>query len=312
MEFGTFLGNEALREAISGAQSLGKLSHSYILCGPEGSGKHTLAQQLAAAMQCTAVSAPCGRCSACRKVFSGNHPDVIVCTDRKHKQFGVDSARGICADAYIRPNEGNRKVYILPQEMNLAAQNALLKLFEEPPAYAVFLILTANEAQLLPTLRSRCQMLHLSPLPDATLYSALRARCPGRSEEDYQAAMSVSGGYLGQALSALSDTVLHDRTAKFADGYARRDALALLELLVGMEKLGRDDFCAELAQWKLLLHQALRCKAGLPAGQQAQAIARSRRGDELLAAIDTLQKAVDDASHNVGVGHLCGALRVLL
>lgn len=308
----TFLGNEALRERLEAAISRGRLSHCYLLCGPEGSGKHTLALWLAAAMQCAGTQAPCGRCAACRKVLSGNHPDVITCIDSKHKQFGVDAAREICADAYLRPNEGARKVYILPQEMNLAAQNSLLKLIEEPPAYAAFLILSCNPDALLPTVRSRCQELRLQPLTSACVLNALRERFPGRPEADCRAAAARSGGYLGQALEAMERSGLSERTAKFADCYARRDRLGLLELLVGMERLSRDDFIAELALWQDLLLEALRCTAGLSGTEQAAAIARSRRGPELMAALECLQTASERAEGNVGVGHLCGALRAEL
>ncbi len=309
MNFGSFLGNNALKERLSRALSQGKLSHCYLLCGPSGSGKHTLAQAIAAAMQCTGHNAPCGVCNACRKVFSGNHPDVITCVDPKHKQFGVESARTICADAYIRPNEGAYKIYIFPQEWNLAAQNAFLKLIEEPPPYAVFLLLSSNPDQLLPTVRSRCQELRLSPLPEATLLQALKQQFPDRTEADYRAAISVSSGYLGQALAMMAEGKLSARTAQFAQCYAQHDGLGLLALLIDMEKQKRDDFCAELERWKGLLYQALRCAAGLPGGEEAQRIANQREKAELLHAIAEIQKAMTYAKVNVGVGHLCGALR---
>ena len=95
MEFGGFLGNEALRERLSAAAAQGRLSHCCAICGPEGSGRHTLATAIAAAMQCTGAEPPCGRCPACKKVFAGLHPDVIACVDEKHKLFGVDMARAI-------------------------------------------------------------------------------------------------------------------------------------------------------------------------------------------------------------------------
>lgn len=312
MDFGTFLGNDALRDALIRAQRSGKLSHSYLICGPEGAGKKTLARLVSAAMQCGDAHAPCGRCSACRKVFAGNHPDVITCVDEKHKQFGVDSARSICTDAFIRPNEGRRKVYIFPQELNLSAQNTLLKVIEEPPAYAAFLFLTTNSERLLPTVRSRCQELRLAPLPEPVLLAALRQRCPGKSEQDYRSAMSLSGGWLGQALEAIEQAGLSGRTAKFAHNFASRDKLALLELMVSMEKLNREEFCEEMAQWRSLLHQAMRAASGLPGSEEAAAIAKSHSPAILLQTIELLEQAGDKAQSNVGVGHLCGALRSTL
>ncbi len=313
MDFSTFLGNDALRDALLRARRMGKLSHSYLICGPEGAGKRTLANLVSAAMQCTGEQdGPCGRCSACRKVLAGNHPDVITCVDEKHKQFGVESARTVCADAFVRPNEGRRKIYIFPQELNLSAQNTLLKVIEEPPAYAAFLFLTTNAERLLPTVRSRCQELRLSPLPEAVLLNALRQRCPGRGEQDYRSAMADSGGWLGQALEALEQTGLSERTAKFARSYAQRDRLGLLELLIAMEKLGREDFCAELEQWRSLLHRAMRCAAGLPGSEEAAGIAKSHTMAELSALMELLERSADRARGNVGVGHLCGAIRCAL
>ena len=312
MEFGGFLGNPALRQQLGAAAAWGRLSHCYAICGPEGSGRRTLATAIAAAMQCTGDPVPCGTCPACRKVFAGVHPDVVTCVDEKHKLFGVDMARSISADAILKPNEGRSKVYIFPQELNLAAQNALLKLIEEPPAYAAFLFLTLSADRLLPTVRSRCQELRLSPLDEAALSRALRERCPGRDEGEYRAAIRASGGWLGPALAALESARLSERSEAFADAYARRDAPALLELRIGMEKLSRDDFCAELSAWRQLLHGSLLCQAGLPGSEQAETIAKSRSGATLAGAMDALAKACDYAQSNVGVGHLCGALRKLI
>ncbi len=313
MNFGEFLGNDALRQTLSAARQKGRLSHGYLLCGPAGAGKHTLALILAAAMECTGQgAAPCGQCPACRKVFSGSHPDVITCTDDKHKLFGVDAARWVCADVFTKPNEGKAKVYILPQEMNLSAQNTLLKVIEEPPAYAAFLILSPNADQLLPTVRSRLQELRLSPLSPELLLCELQKRFPDRSRADCLAAMGASGGYLGQAMEAMERTALQGRSAEFAEAYAARDSLRLTALLIPMEKLDREAFCRELSQWRTLLHEAIRAGAGLTASDAARAIARGRSKQELFSAMQTLQKACDYAQGNVGVAHLCGALRTML
>ena len=312
MGFDGLLGNETLRRQLTAAAGQGRLSHCYAICGPEGSGRHTLARLIAAAMQCTGSSVPCGVCPACRKVLAGLHPDVADCVDEKHKLFGVEAARSVSADAVLKPNEGRSKVYIFPQELNPPAQNALLKLIEEPPAYAAFLFLAQSADRLLPTVRSRCQELRLSPLDGQTLSRALRERCSGRSEGEYGAAIRQSGGWLGQALAAMEAARLSERSEAFASAYAGGDALALLELLTGMEKLSRDDFCAELAAWRQLLHDALLCQAGLPGSEQAAAIAGARDDAALAGAMDALAKACDYAQSNVGVGHLCGALRALI
>ncbi len=310
MRFDAFLGNDALRAQLSAACEAGKLPHCIALCGPEGSGKRTLARILAAAMQCQAEGEkPCGVCPACRKVFAGNHPDVIVCEDHEHKLFGVGPARDVAADACIRPNEGRSKVYLFLQEMNPQAQNALLKLIEEPPAYAAFLFLTPDLEGLLPTVQSRCQIFHLAPLDEQTMLGALRERVPGRTEAEYRTAAAEQ--WLGRAMQALEQIHMSERTDRFASACAKRDRLVMTELLSGMEKLGRDEFCGEITIWMQLLHQALRASAGLPASKQARAVADACTGRELMRALERLGRAYEYAQSNVGVGHLCGALRSL-
>ena len=108
------LGNERLMSGLRAAVAEDRLSHCYLLAGPPGSGKGTLARWLAAAMECSASgSRPCGVCPQCRKVLSGNHPDVITVDDPAKKTVTVDQVRKARADVYIKPNEGRRKLYIL-------------------------------------------------------------------------------------------------------------------------------------------------------------------------------------------------------
>ena len=157
MDFTGFLGNDAVKARLSGAFASGRVAHSYLLCGPAGSGKHTLTRILSAAMQCEGRSGkiPCGVCSGCRKALEGVHPDIITVDDPDHKAMTVDPIRAARSDMFIRPNEGKRKIYIIPrgQDMNESAQNALLKILEEPPDYGVFLILSADELKDIPLKR---------------------------------------------------------------------------------------------------------------------------------------------------------------
>lgn len=116
MDVGGLLGNEAIRARLDAAAAQDRFSHSYLICGPDGSGKHTLAKILAAAMQCTGAGRkPCGRCEGCRKVFEGVHPDVITVNDPAHKTIAVDVIRQMRADVFLRPNEGKRKIYLIEQ-----------------------------------------------------------------------------------------------------------------------------------------------------------------------------------------------------
>ena len=156
--------NRNLYERIRAAADRGAVHHALLLTGPKGSGKGELARFIAAAMECQAPQGrPCGVCPACRKVFDGIHPDVIAVRDEERKLLSVDTVRQVCADAYIRPNEGARKVYVFEDSGQLdgRCQDILLKTVEEGPRYAAFLFLSENAAAILPTIRSRCVELKL-------------------------------------------------------------------------------------------------------------------------------------------------------
>lgn len=316
MRFDGFLGNGRIKARLSSAAARGALPQFILIAGPRGSGKKTLARILAAAMECTGPGErPCGVCPACRKVFSGIHPDVITVTDGR-KYYAVGTVRTACAEVYLRPNEGARKVYIFPQAFDPTrheAQNALLKITEEPPAYGAFLILTENAGRMLATVRSRATVLTLSPLSEPELTRELRRRFPDRSGEDLAAAARASGGWLGQAAEALESGEGGEQTARFAAAFAARDALALLELTCSMERLRRNQLQPILLEWVELLAGALEAGAGAPApSDAARAIARGRTGQDILRAVAALRKAIDYTSLNVGTAHICGALSVLL
>ncbi len=317
MEFGTFLGNEPLKQRLASVLANGKLHHSYLLCGPAGSGKHTLARLLCAAMECTAAEKPCLRCPQCHKVLHGTYPDIITVDDPDRKTLPVKLIRDTCADLYVRPNEGAKKIYLIPraQDLNPQGQNALLKCMEEPPAYGVFLLLTDNAERLLPTVRSRCVELRLQPLADAVLLPALRERFPQAEESALRSAAARSGGYLGQAETLLRENSidLFPQTKSFLAAYCAKDPVALLRVLVPMEKLKREALRPILTQWYELLASALTAHAGQTALRpECAQVASARSAAALLSSIDALKAALVRLDANVGPGHICGALSILL
>ncbi len=313
MGFESLLGNQRLKDNLRHALSRGRASHFYLISGPAGSGKHTLAKLLAAALICTGADAPCGCCDGCRKVFNGTHPDFITIDDPEKKTVPVDLIRQARADIYVQPNEADRKVYLFPrgQDMAIPGQNALLKILEEPPSYGVFLLLTDNAEAMLPTVRSRCVELELRPLGNEELHSALRRKFPDAEADAIQAAISRSGGFLGQAISMLDGSgEERQQTADFADSFAKGDALALTRLLVSMEKWKRDQLVPELQAWVMLLEEALACKAGGAAlSKNARTLASERSSADLMAAIRQLQKCIEYAQSNVSCAAVCGYLQ---
>lgn len=142
------------------------LSHAYLISGGAGDSRAALARRLTAAYLCQGSNPPCGTCRACRKAAAGAHPDVSLTAPLQGKQeISVEQIRALRSDVYVRPNEGARKVYVIhPADvMNPSAQNALLKVLEEGPAYAAFLLLAGEPGRLLDTVRSRCEPLRLPP-----------------------------------------------------------------------------------------------------------------------------------------------------
>lgn len=310
MGFEALLGNERLKDNLTGSLRRGRVSHFYLISGPEGSGKHTLARLLAAAVHCKETDKPCCRCSACRKVLDNNHPDVITVDDPEHKTVAVRIVREAREDVFIRPNESDYKIYLFPQELGIEGQNALLKILEEPPKYGVFILLTDNPDKLLPTVRSRCTELALRALPEDILRKALAREFPDAADEDIRAAAVRSGGWLGQAKALLQDGAVPPQTENFVQAYASRDPLLLTQTLAPMEKWKRDQLIPVLDRWIALLENALASRAGLPATSALErTLSTQRSSQELMNALRSLKKAREYALGNISPGAVCGWLQ---
>lgn len=310
MEFFGLLGNEELKSRLSVSFRTGKYSHCYLISGPEGSGKKTLARAMAQAMQCEESHAPCGSCNVCRKIAAGIHPDVITVDDPEKKTVSVDLIRQLQADAFVHPNEGKKKIYLIPraQDMTENAQNALLKLIEEPPSYAVFFLLTTNAGKMLSTVRSRSVELRMEPVSFAQAQLWLQEKRSGDSMETLQSAHLRCGGFLGQMLTYLSGEIKTVQTTQFAEAFAARDPYAMTLVLSSMEKMPRDQLLQCFSQWKQLLTQALSVRAGLPGGEEAAKLGRCRTAADLAQAAQLIQKAMEHCAANIGAGHVCGWL----
>ena len=311
MGFETLLGNGRLKDNLITSLRRRRNSHFYLISGPRGAGKHTLAKLLAAAIFCQDPQGPCMKCQSCRKVMDGVHPDFIRIEDPEHKNVAVKIIRQFRDDMFVRPNEASHKIYVLAQDMGVEGQNALLKILEEPPSYGVFLLLTDNPEKLLPTVRSRCVELQLLPLEQDVLRRELQRRFPDAQLQTLEAAMARSGGYLGQAMELLSGgEALPPQTEAVIRAMISRDTLLLTQTLVPMEKWKRDQLLPMLQQWLEILEGALACRSGIRALQPlSEQLAAARSAAELNGAVAAVRKAMEYAMGNVSVGAVCGWLQ---
>ena len=177
MGFEEILGNEMVKDHFKKAIQNHKISHAYILTGEAGMGRKSIANAFAMTLLCEkGGSEPCMICHSCKQVMSGNHPDLIYVTHEKPGSIGVDDVREQINDTImIRPYSSYYKIYIVDEaeKMTVQAQNALLKTIEEPPSYAVIILITTNQEAFLPTILSRCVQMKLKPLKDFTIKSYL-------------------------------------------------------------------------------------------------------------------------------------------
>lgn len=263
--------NSTWLAAVRAAARHGRLSHAIILTG-EGD-KTNAARCLAAAHLCRAEEGrPCMGCNACRKAMSGIHPDVMEVRDDQHKELPVETIRGVRQDAYIRPNESERKVYLFPDcgQLNERDQNVLLKIVEEGPPYAAFIFCADALHDLLPTVRSRCTALRVEQ----------SGECGGAGDELCR--LVAQGGGLG-----------------------------LTEYLVGLEnrRLKREQLQELLEDAWHTAAEALLYRGG-KRGDSAAALALSRAMDtRRLGALEALfRRLAGECRYNVGVGQVLGGL----
>ena len=268
--------NSTWAGAVRAAANRGQLSHAVILTG-EGD-KLSPARYIAAAHLCRSEGQrPCLQCNACRKVMEGIHPDVTEVRDDDRKELAVDTIRALRQDVYIRPNEGERKVYLFTDcaQLNERDQNVLLKIVEEGPAYAAFLFCAETAAALLPTVRSRCVEWKVAGQPETPEMEQARGLC----------------------------RVL-----------AQGKTLPAAQWLVSLEnrRIKREQLQELLQDAWLLTAQALLLQAGKPEDgtlpEEAELLSRSLSSRRLEGLSALLRQYSAECAYNVGAGHVLGAL----
>ena len=218
---------EELMDTLIKAVRCGKSPHSYIFEGESGMGKGAAAQLLAAAICCEEKKSPCTTCKSCVMAKAGTHPDIKhVVPENEKKTIGVDVMRDTNADALLKPFYSQKKVYIIDGDiLTQEAQNAFLKTLEEPPLYAAFIIVTSDITKLLPTVVSRCALIHFPGVSRQRMKKHLEDTYPGLSSR-FPFYISYAGGNPGRLDSLLNSSefsVIRDECYKAVSGILSND-----------------------------------------------------------------------------------------
>ena len=205
----SFAGNKRIIASIERFIADRAFPHAILIEGEQGTGRNTLARHIAHSAVCTDNLAPCGVCKNCLLTRGNNHPDIItVSPEENKKNITIAQIRSVRAEAYIKPHMGGKKIIIitLAERMNDQAQNALLKVLEEPPENVIFILIAENASMMLSTIVSRCVVLSLTA-PDFVDAAEYLKGVTNANEEDITEALKNNRNNIGRALSVLSSKV---------------------------------------------------------------------------------------------------------
>jgi DNA polymerase-3 subunit delta' len=219
MSWNSLLGHAAQIEKLRSSSAKGRLAHAYAFVGPSGIGKKRFAFELARCLLCErhpdADLEACGQCSSCQQVAAGTHPDLLAVGLPEGKReipirlfIGEDETRGkegLCYDLSLKPMSGRRRVAIIDnaEALNDESANALLKTLEEPPPCSVLILVATSADLLLPTIRSRCQVISFQPLSSADVRQVLLREGITADESEAAQAALICGGSLDAARQLL-------------------------------------------------------------------------------------------------------------
>lgn len=288
MNFGSFHTSPQACRQIAGLMDTGRFPHAVLIESGTAEERKKLARLIAQALVCTAPGErPCGKCTACQKAWAQAHPDILEAEGGEAaRSFHIETVREVREDVSILPNEALSKVYLLlnAQSMSPQAQNALLKVLEEPPAYAVFLLTCDSKTKMLATILSRVITVTLDA-PAQELTAAA-----GKKEQK-----------------------INDLSEQMARAVAATSEFPLLSLTGKLEK-DKELTAACLARMMLLFREAIRISCGMEsADETARYLAGALTQERLLAAIEALDalnlSILHNANQNLLITRLCSTLR---
>ncbi|MBO5946092.1 MAG: AAA family ATPase [Clostridia bacterium] len=321
--FSGLFGNDAVKDRLARAIRENTLAHAFLISGPEGSGKMTLAREIGAALNCEmrhdrSAPLPCHRCNTCRRIMEDAFTDIKIMRRQKDKAtIGVNEVRFFREDMFMSSVESDKKIYVIDEahKMTTNAQNALLKVLEEPPSDVVILLLSASDDAILTTIKSRAQ------------YIAMERFSPERLREYFRGESSVSDdvlisadGRIGRVKDLISEgggalADMRQTTKGILDAikpgtpYSKL-YLAIKELPTKKEELSShlEDILVALRDLILLKHDKSAPLLHFTDRADAIGMAASINSKRLIAIYDTVTDACEDLSKNVNVNALITSL----
>ena len=251
-DFSDIYGYETIKEHLQSAISMGKVSHAYVISGGLGSGKKLIASTFAQTLQCEAGGVePCGVCHSCVQAAGRNQPDIIWVGHEKPGSIGVDDIRDqLVSDMQIKPYSSPYKIYIIDEadKLTVAAQNAMLKTIEEPPAYGIVILLANNPDVFLQTILSRCVVLDLKPLKDDVVIKYLKDHYDNIGDYECKFAARFAAGRIGRAMTMVEST-------EFAE--LRRDVMDVIKNAKDMDSADIMTSVKRVTNYKLTIDDYL-------------------------------------------------------
>lgn len=327
MRISGVLGQERAQAALNAEMAAGRLAHAYLLAGPRGAGRATLARALFMALCCTGGGdVACGQCGPCRRALAWQHEDLVVLappSGQASAQIKVEEVREALRRLSFAPSGPWRLVLIREAgHLNPASGNALLKMLEEPPPGNILALTVQDAGEVLPTLVSRCRRVNLAPLAEGVIAAELQRQ--GIEPERARMRAALAGGSLGRALELDEEQMLADlerlRAAMAAGGGPLADWAFAEELVAGFRGSGgidRQGICALLDLWSLYLRDLAAAAVGRPRAEAlpvpagpAPALQRS------VSAFERVRRAqgliLGNAQPELAVAQLMGELRAAL
>ena len=271
-----FCGNENVVSLLDNILKCQKFSHAYLFYGEEGVGKKTIARQFAQAIFCKKGNKPCMECDSCRKFLTKNHPDYVEVgmDSSKGKQgFNVSDARKLIEDAYIKPNEGYYKIFLLNNVDTLltSAANTLLKILEEPPKHVIFLLTSCSRSGVLETVSSRCVPVGICPVKYEVCFDEIKRRFSEENDERLSLVAKICEGSIGRAVFYLDTSTGREAlliSERLVKAYFDNSELRFLQEVASLEDdldLSLEVFKCTLSRIKLIINEQIKQKNRLNA-----------------------------------------------